>query len=157
MRLAIAALVLPFALGAQAPLLDSPVRIWTTDGSLQKRRMELTHHFGDTLVLNAAGSALRLPVSSIARIERLVPRTPDAGATHGAKVGALLGAAAGLTTGLVILATENCPEGCFVGAYALLIAPPTLAVGGALGGFVLGMIAPGRNWRCVPGMPCRRT
>ena len=156
--LAIGAFAITAPLHSQEIRPGSVVRVWSADSTLVRRQLRIGAIAGDTLLLLDGRQPFQRRLASLQRMELRVWRTPGRGGSHFAKVGAFVGAGYGLAIVLEGMANDNCshPDGQCASDYALPILVITTSLGAALG-YPVGLLARGREWRCVPRAPCNRT
>jgi hypothetical protein len=160
-RAALISIVLALPLTARAQALDpgTSVRVWGARPQHGNGTLSVITADRDTIVMRrrlkaTPDSVLRVPISSIRRLEIQVPRTRGGGAAHGAKRGLALGALAGLAYGVAQATDNTCPEGGACSGVMIWFGPPIGAFYGLLIGTPLGAVFPGRKWECAVGAAC---
>ena|SRR5437773_1950792 len=121
------------------------VRVWSTAPAyLADYHARVAAFALDTLEIRGDAALLRVPVSSLRRVELNVPRSRGRGALRGAGIGALAGALMG--AGVYGLAMANCRPGddmCGLAVYYIPIGVLFAAPAGAL----VGAFSPGNRWQ----------
>ena len=162
-RIALLALAAPAILEAQAPADTTMVhaRVWFRDGGQLVRRTELLAPIGDSvivrgaLVRNGPLITIRVPTSEVARLEHSVLRTSDEGMKQGAKMGAILGFLTGVAlTADAIGWRDPDANNARIGDLIFIGGTLTMTFAGTASGALLGALARGGKWVCVPNAPC---